>query len=300
MVIDELKKFRIPGNVDFTQGAGALPKIHVSTNDSDAEIYLHGGHVTSFIPKGNDDYFWLSPLSPFGDGKAIRGGIPLCFPWFGNHRVRKDFPAHGFVRTKEWNMESSALLSDGRVCIVLSTSSDEKTQVYWPYDFRLELRITVGPELELELIATNTGSKPFSYEDCFHTYFYVKNVECTKVSGLEQLWYLDRLAGDKHSVLPGTLKPAGPVTALFPRAPAKATIHGETSERTIIGDQSGFNGTVVWTPWSGAETSFADIGAGWKNFLCLEAVNFGDYAISLLPGTSHRSAVRYGSRQPQE
>lgn len=285
--------FAIPGSVDFVEGSGGMPKILIRTAFAEAEIYLHGAHVTRFEPKGAKDLLWLSPLSPFMDGKGIRGGVPVCFPWFGVHRTRKDFPTHGFVRTKSWEVASSARLSDGRIRVVLRTSSDEATRAFWPFDFTLELAATVGEELVLELVATNSGREPFSYEDCFHTHFAVGLVGDSVVSGLEGSCYIDKLADGKRAVLQGELKPAAALTDIFTLAPSRTVLRDLKLGRAIACDQEGMRGTVVWTPWKGAEATFPDIGEGWKDYLCIEAANCVDYDVTLLPGTSHRSAVRY-------
>ncbi|HCM26092.1 MAG TPA: D-hexose-6-phosphate mutarotase [Treponema sp.] len=287
------KGFAIPGSVDLVEGTGGLPKILIRSDSGEAEVYLHGAHVTSFTPKGAKDLLWLSPLSPFASGKNIRGGVPVVFPWFGPHHARKDLPAHGFVRSKSWEIASSARLSDGRVRVALRTHSDEATLAFWPHDFTLELAVTVGAELGLELTATNTGCDPFAYEDCLHTHFAVGAVAASGVSGLEGSCCIDKVADGKRAVRAGEIKPAAALTDVFTLAPPRTVIRDEKNGRSIVCEQEGFRGTVVWTPWTGAETNFPDIGANWKDFLCVEAANCIDYDVTLLPGTSHRSAVRY-------
>lgn len=293
MSTSSYSKFNIPEHLTIVSGEGNLPKILISTKYATAEIYLYGAHVSSFIPSGQGDMLWMSPLSPFQEGKAIRGGIPICFPWFGPHREKSDFPAHGFVRTQEWSLDSSALLSDGQVQIVLSTKSNDQTKQLWPFDFHLELRVTTGPCLTLELITTNTDSKPFIYEDCLHTYFDVADVNKAVVTGLENTPYLDRLEKDKPGVLLSSINPDKPVTYIFPKSAPDAQIEDTTRKKVISSHKNGFKGSVAWTPFTNAEKSFPEIGTYWKNFICLEAVNCGDYAVTLLPGTSHKSAVRY-------
>jgi D-hexose-6-phosphate mutarotase len=297
MELSFYEKFKIPEHVSIVTGEGNLPKILVNTIFATAEIYLHGAHVTSFVPAGHGDLFWVSPLSPFRAGKAIRGGVPICFPWFGPHPERTDFPAHGFVRIKEWTLESSALLSDGKVEIVLTTESDEQTRQFWAVDFKLEMRVTIGSELKLELITTNTDSKPFVYEECFHTYFSVTDVHRTLVKGLENTPFLDKLDKDKPAVLSSSLAPDRPVTYLFPKSTPDTQIDDMIGKITIISRQDGFKGTVVWTPGENAEVSFTDIGNSWKKFICLEAVNCGDYSVNLLVGNSHRSIVYYAVKK---
>jgi glucose-6-phosphate 1-epimerase len=286
--------YEIPGKIAIVEGRGGLALLRVSTDYSDAEIYLYGAHVASFRPSGGDELFWLSDLSPFTPGKAIRGGVPVCFPWFGPHRSNPELPAHGFARIREWEIGSTALLSDGRARVTLCLSSSDDTLKIWPHRFLLEMSLTIGREIELELRATNTGDEPFSYEDCFHSYFKVADSGRTAVSGLEGLCCLDRLKADKPSLNSDAIRVSEPVTALFPIAGRRAEIADEAKGRTIACEQDGFKGTVVWSPWETALTAFKDIGPKWREFLCVEAVNCREASVTLLPGTSHSSRVKYG------
>ena len=140
------------------RGNGGLPKIQIETASATAEIYLHGAQVTAWKPADADEVLFLSEKSQWAEGKAIRGGIPVCFPWFRAKADDPQAPAHGFVRTKEWEVESITAEQDDSVCVRFSTGSDDTTRRWWPFDFRLEYRITVARDLKLELTMKNTGA----------------------------------------------------------------------------------------------------------------------------------------------
>ena len=128
---------------------------------------------------------WISPYSRFEENQPIRGGIPICFPWFGHHRDRADLPLHGFVRTRLWDVVSTARLSDGRTQVVFALADDRDSRAVWPHGFHLELSVTVGSELEMALLIENSGDGPFDCEEGFHTYFSVTSPGACEIHNLD-------------------------------------------------------------------------------------------------------------------
>ena len=145
------RQFGISGLAQVIPGNGGLPKLEVTTQSASAEIYLHGAQVTSWRPAGAEEVIFLSRHSHWEDGRAIRGGIPVCFPWFRAKADDPKAPAHGFVRTREWQLDSVILEEDGTVIAVFSTESDASTRRWWPQEFRLALRVTIGSTLGLRI-----------------------------------------------------------------------------------------------------------------------------------------------------
>ena len=293
MQLKEYSAFAIPGQVSVEEGKGGLPVVKVRNAFAQADIYLYGAHVTHYEPKGGKPLLWLSDASPFAAGKAIRGGIPVCFPWFGPHRTNKDFPVHGVARFRSWELQSVAALSDGKTRIVLSLSSNEETRSFWPHDFFLEMAVVVGPSLELELTASNADREPFLYEDCLHTYFSVGDVAKTSVSGLDGTGYIDRARSDARSVQKGPVNPAGETVNAYMQAPSRTEIADTAGGRKIVVEQCGFKSTVVWNPWEATAAKNPEMIDRWRGFICVEGANCLDANVVLLPGTSHRSYVRY-------
>src|SRR6266700_1338059 len=136
-------RFDIPGVAQVVEGNGGLAKVRISCPEATGEMYLHGAHVTSWKPSGADEVLFVSSQSRWEDGSAIRGGVPICFPWFGGKADDPKAPAHGFVRTKAWQLEPIAK-AGGAVTVSMFTESDESTKKWWPADFRLVHRVTFG------------------------------------------------------------------------------------------------------------------------------------------------------------
>ena len=162
----------------------ASPKSGSPAPPPTAEIYLHGAHLTSWIPAGAEEVIFLSSKAQYQDGKAIRGGVPICFPWFNAKTDDPKAPSHGLVRTKTWELES--IIHEGNaIAVSLSTASDEATRKWWPHEFRAVQRITISSHLQMELTVTNTGAEPFTFQEALHTYYRVGNVRYVRLVGLD-------------------------------------------------------------------------------------------------------------------
>lgn len=285
----ELSGTIIAGVVEAIPGRGGLPVVRVSNGLAECEVYAHGAHVSSFKPAGHDEALWMSPTSRFEHGAPIRGGIPVCFPWFGPHRTRKDLPLHGFVRDRPWNLSFAAGLADGRTMLRFGVADDDRSRGIWPYPFRIELCVTVGRELELELLVENAGDDPFRYEDCLHTYLRVLDVERIELRGLEGTSYIDRVHGDRRGVQDGSLRLNGETVNAYMRSPNRCDLIDPGMRRTISVAHRGFSSTVVWNPGETAAAANPEIGGAWRGFACVESANCLDAPILLPPGASHRS-----------
>src|SRR5271168_648148 len=170
LTIAELnERFAIPGIAQVVTGNGGLPKIQITSASANAEIYLHGAQLTSWRPSGSTEVIFVSEHSRFEEGKAIRGGIPVCFPWFRGKTDDPKAPAHGFARTRSWQLESITQAGDA-VVVTLATETDEASRKLWSYECHLTHRIAVSSVVQLELAVTNAGSLPFRFEEALHTY----------------------------------------------------------------------------------------------------------------------------------
>ena len=177
------RRMEDPLSASVVEGNGGLRKVRVTSPDVEGEMYLHGAHITSWKPAGREEVLFLSSQSRWENGHAIRGGIPICFPWFADKEDDPKAPAHGFVRTKAWQLESIAQAEDG-ITVSMFTENDEDTKRWWPADFHLAYRVTFAGELRLELVVTNTGKTSLRYEEALHAYHRVGNILETRVAGL--------------------------------------------------------------------------------------------------------------------
>jgi glucose-6-phosphate 1-epimerase len=281
------QQFGIPGIAEITNGHGGLSRIVIKSAAAEGEIYLHGAHVTSWKPAESSEVLFMSRNSLFQDGKPIRGGVPVCFPWFGPNAANPKAPAHGFVRTRGWQVKTIEKSGDA-VVVIMELTSDDETKKWWPADFRLLYRVTFGQELSLELILINTGSQPLTYEAALHTYYRIGDISKAVVEGLDRVHYIDKTDNAEEKIQRGTLTinketdsvyldTTGDVGVVDPVLRRKITVHKENSHCT-----------VVWNPWIDKAKALADLGEiSWPNMICVEACNVGPFAAQVAPGEQH-------------
>lgn len=281
-------RFGISGIAEIVAGNGGLPKVCVTSPSASAEIYLHGAQVTSWRPAGDDEVIFLSAHSRWEDGRAIRGGIPICFPWFRAKADDPKAPAHGFVRTREWRLEAVNAGENGDVVVICSTESDDSTRRWWPHEFRLAHRVTVGRTLRLELTVTNTGSAVLSFEEALHTYFRVSDARSVSVRGLEGAAYLDNTDGNRKKIQAGDVVLSGATDSAYLEAHGAAELIDPDLHRILKTDKENSATTVVWNPWLQGAASLSDLGDDeWQAMACVEASNILESAVKLAPGQQH-------------
>ncbi|HEX3893424.1 MAG TPA: D-hexose-6-phosphate mutarotase [Terracidiphilus sp.] len=252
-----------------------------------ADIYLYGAQVTAWRPANAEEVLFLSEKSHWQDGRAIRGGIPVCFPWFRSKVDNSSAPSHGFVRTREWQLES-VQVEDPSITVVCATESDESTRRWWPHDFRLQHIISIGQSLRLQLVVTNTGETPFSFEEALHTYFRVGEAADVRVVGLDSVTYLDNVDANREKIQAGDVIFNGKTDNAYINVSGSADLMDRTWRRIVRTDKDNSATTVVWNPGHEGAASLADLGDDeWQRFACVEACNILGSAIHLAPGQKH-------------
>jgi glucose-6-phosphate 1-epimerase len=286
--IDELNaRFAVSGAASITAGNQGLPRVSVHTPTASAEIYLHGAQLTSWRPAGGEEVIFLSQNSQWEAGRAIRGGIPVCFPWFRNKADDPKAPAHGFVRTKAWRLDSVEKQGDA-VSVSLSTESDEATRAWWPHDFHLTHRLTIGEELAQELVVSNTGTESLRFEEALHTYYRVGGAEAVRVQGLDGVAYLDNTDGNRKKQQEGDVVFTRQTDSAYIDTTHAVEIYDPLLRRRIRLTKQNSRTTVVWNPWSTGAQTLKDLGGDeWRAMACIEASNIRDFAVDLLPGQQH-------------
>ncbi len=285
------RRFAIAG-ATITEGNGGLPRVQISTAAATGEMYLHGAHVTAWTPAGRQEVLYLSPRSLYQEGKAIRGGVPVCFPWFGDKKDDPHAPAHGFVRTKAWQLDSIEQKADA-VRVSMSTESDDSTRKWWPHDFRLVHRVSFGAELLLELIVTNTGSEALRFEEALHAYYRVGDATQASISGLDCVHYFDKTDAFREKVQEGEVVIRAETDRVYLDTASALELRDPVLQRKITVGKENSRTTVVWNPWSEKAAALSDLGADqWKSMLCIEVTNVGDFAVELKPGEQHTMSAR--------
>lgn len=267
----------------------------IDNPQSSTKITRHGAHLIEWRPlHAKQPVIYTSPDAIFEEGTAIRGGIPICWPWFGAHPTSPDtHPSHGIARNRFWKVtEASERKEETHLALsLLSDDLDEETQALFPHDFELKYTLTLGTTLTLALTTTNTGDKPMTIGGALHTYFYVGDITQVHFSGLEKVSHLDFVERDKNGK--PTEKPQGStlihseVDRLY-RGGGPVTIHDDANARQIIVHTRGSKSTVVWNPWIEKSKTLKDLpNEAYKNFLCVETANADKDTITLEPGESH-------------
>jgi len=281
------RRFGLPGVARVLAGNGGLPKVRINSPQVVGEMYLHGAHVTSWKPAGTDEVLFVSSQSRWEEGHAIRGGAPVCFPWFGDKSDDPKAPAHGFVRTKAWQLESIARVEDATT-ISMFTESNESTRRWWPADFRLVHRATFGLELRLELVVTNTGTTSLRFEEALHTYHRVGGIEKAGVQGLDGVHYLDKTDSNRKKLQHGVIVIVSETDRVYLNTSDALELEDPVLRRRTRVTKQNSRTTVVWNPWVQKARALSDLGDDeWKQMICIESSNVADFAVVLAPGQQH-------------
>lgn len=270
-------------SIEQTTGKGNLPLLKISTPRSTAEIYLHGAHITHFQKNGEPPLLFMSPQSRFEAGEAIRGGIPICFPWFGS---RAGGPSHGLARILTWEIFETSVGPDGSVKVHLQLPQ-KSLGPEWSA-LKTEFIVTVADTLTMELITGNTSAdRTLEIEDCLHTYFHVGDIGAVSITGLQGASYLDNAAGgngERKTDNETVLKINKETNRLYLNTTGTVEVCDEKLRRTIRVEKSDSQSTVVWNPWTTQKMPEDFAPANHKNMVCVESGNIKENKISLTPG----------------
>ncbi|MGQ0671959.1 MAG: D-hexose-6-phosphate mutarotase [Hyphomicrobium sp.] len=253
-----------------------------------AVVALQGAQVLSFVPAGDRDVLWLSPAARLATGKATRGGIPVCWPWFGRHPTDAAKPAHGFVRTSPWRVVSS----DARKEVASLALEFEPLSAHvslWPYRARVRLEIVVSQALTLALTTTNVGAETVPLTQALHSYFAVSDVSAVSIDGLHGATYVDHVGALQRRRQSGSIVIDAEVDRVYEASEETVLIRDEGFDRTIAIAKSGSRATVVWNPWIAKSQRLGDMGPeGHRRMVCVETANAGDDVVTVAPGATHR------------
>ena len=284
----------LPDGASLERGPGGLERLVLVTRDGEASVFLHGGHVTHFAPRGSRPVLWMSAESWYEAGRPIRGGIPVCFPWFGARSGHPGAPAHGVARLEAWTLEAVRAETDCRLTAVLRLDRRSGAPLAPDFSFDLHLTVSVGAALDVELTAVNTAKDAAVFEEALHTYFSVSDVRRIHISGLEGLPYLDKVQGmTEQPPNPAPLTVTAETDRVYLGTSATVTIHDPDWARRTVVEKRGSATTVVWNPWVAKAAAMPDFGDDeWTGMMCIEAANARDNAVTVPPGGAHCLATR--------
>jgi len=281
--------------IECKAGKGNIPVVEIKNKYASALISLQGAHVLSWVPKGEAEVIWVSADASFAEGKSVRGGIPICWPWFGAHESNSEFPAHGFARTVYWDVGNARQLETGETQITFKLNTkqaSEKIKAMWPQDTEVEYIVTVGADLKLELVTRNNSSGDLKITEALHTYFNVADVERTCVDGLDGKIYLDKPDGFTRKTQNGLVNIKGEVDRVYLNTGDELIIND--SCRKIIINKQGSESTIVWNPGKQVAEKMGDLGEdGYLKMLCVESGNAAENVVCVAAGESHVLQVAY-------
>jgi D-hexose-6-phosphate mutarotase len=291
--IEELdKQFGRAGRIAFERSPLGGPVAVLAAPGGRAVVSVKGAQVLSWQPAGASEVLWLSPVARLDSGKAVRGGAPVCWPWFGAHPDDAKKPAHGFARTADFQ-GASVEIDSRTTALTLALEPSTANRALWPHDARLEVIISIGERLHIALTTTNRGRGPLPLSQAIHTYFRVGDIAAVTVDGLDGCRYRDALSGETLRQS-GALRIDSEVDRIYETAPSPLVLVDTALRWRITISAGGSASTVVWNPWVAKAERLGDLGPdGYRHMLCLETANAGADLRLLAPGTSHTLSAEF-------
>ena len=295
MNIDQSTKYEIKDELHFVETEHGFTNVEINNARARALISTYSGQLLSYRPiNEKNDLLFVSDKAYYENGKAIKGGIPVCWPWFGPDPDHLGRPAHGFVRTRQWEVSASESLADGSTRVVLGLADTDETREIWPHAFKLNIEITVGDSLKVALVTHNTDDKSVIISQALHTYFQVGDIGKVKLLGLDGTEYLDKVDGFARKTQSGPVTIKGEVDRIYTGVSGELLIDDESLGRRIRIISTGCSTAVVWNPWIEAAASMGDLGdEDYKKMLCVETANAGPESIEIAAGGEYRLEAQY-------
>ena len=287
-------RFGIPGIVSFQQQANGLVFVDIRTELARARVHLQGAHLVDWTPRAQRPVFFLSAKTAFELRRAIRGGVPICFPWFGPHPTDPAAPAHGPARLHDWSLAQVERLTDGSLALDFDFPSAAFAAARLPAGLRVQYRVAIGTTLSLMLEVANESPEVFTFEEALHPYFALGDIGQISVSGTEGATYADKTDGMRWKrQSTEALGISRETDRVYLDTVSTCCIDDRQWQRRIVVEKAGSATTVIWNPWRERAAAIADLGPEqWRSFVCIEPANAMDNAITLQPGERHRLQTR--------
>jgi D-hexose-6-phosphate mutarotase len=288
-------RFTGQADIQFRQPADGVIVMDVDNVHATASISLYGGQVLLWQPKCQvEPVLWISKSVMYKTGKAIRGGVPICWPWFGANPVNPQAPSHGYARIAVWDVESIHTLDDGATEVNLAMVATDVSRRQGEIDAGLSICITIGAALTLSLTTRNTGVQPLVLTEGLHTYFRVGDVTAIQVHGLNGGEYVDLLRNNLRCTQFGPVVFEAELGRIFVNSEATCVIEDALLKRSIRVEKAGSLSTAVWNPWTETAGKMDDLGAdGWRDMVCVESANALENYVTVPPGGAHTLTANY-------
>jgi glucose-6-phosphate 1-epimerase len=287
--------YGIADKVSFVAGQGDFPLIKISNEYAEAIISIYAGQVLSFKPVGQtEDMMFLSSQAYYQAGKAMKGGTPICWPWFGPDPEGKGRASHGFVRDRLWQLRDVISTQDGATQVTMGLMDTPETRAIWDYSFDFAIVVTVGQDLRIKLVTRNTGSESFAITQALHTYFKIGDINQVKVLGLEDKTYLDKVNHGERRTQSGEVTFSGECDRIYLDVSPTLTIADQALNRQIIVTATNSKTAIVWNPGVNISAKMADLGdRDFEHFICVETANAANEIINIPAGGRYEMSAQY-------
>ena len=282
--------------VSVTEPEPGFPVLEVKTSVSEATIALHGAQVLTWTLIGHPPVLYVSPKAKMTEGIPLRGGIPICWPWFNEHPEDSTLPKHGFARNRFWELVSGEAFGK-EATLVFKLCSDEETKQMFPYDFELTATIRVSDKLRVKLNMKNTGEEIYRVSSALHTYLSIGNIERIQLEGVKGSHYMDQLSDQTEAQYQEkNLQIKEEVDRIY-QSMSSVLVRDLDRHRSVFVDKAGSRSTVIWNPWKEKSKSLSDLpDKGYLEFVCVECANAGTDKPTLRPNSSHNVETVIGLR----
>jgi glucose-6-phosphate 1-epimerase len=287
---------KIKPQLKFTTDDKGLEFIEIDNHLATAKIALQGAHIKQWKPKSEKHpVLWLSSNARHEKGRSVRGGVPICWPWFGAHATDSSLCPHGFARVIPWQLVDADTLKNGATRLVLQMMETAESRRQLSYPYLLTLTMTIGETLKIDLSTTNKAMHPFMIGEAFHTYFNVSDVEKIKIHGLDDTLYSDKVFNYERRVQSKAIDFNGEFDRVYLNTAADCVIEDPGLSRSIRVAKSQSLSTVIWNPWGDKSHQMSDMGEEneWRHMICVETANALDNVVVISPGKTHTMSVEY-------
>ena len=286
-------EFGIADVLEFVSTQHGLVKAAISLDGVVGEIYLQGAQVTAWRLGDEPPILFTSPKSAFAPGRAIRGGIPIIFPWFGPNRHAPAAPQHGFARTATWRLDGVETEGNRSLTMTLSLTDSDIGSTIWSEPFRAIYTVTFAQTLSLRLAVQNRARHPIVFEEALHTYFAISDISDIAISGLAGATYIDKTDAARRKVQTAELVTITAETdSVYLETPGQCAIEDRGWRRCVVIEKDGAASTVVWNPWAEKAAAMADLGdPAWRGMACVEAGNIADNEVQLAQNGEHQMST---------
>jgi len=286
-------KFGIASILDFVETEHGLVKAAISLDGMAGELYLQGAQLTVWQPPGERSVLFTSPNSLFAPSRAIRGGIPIIFPWFGPSRHAPGAPQHGFARTAPRQLDGVETAGRESVTLTFSLGDGDVRSPFWPEPFRAIYTVVFAKTLSMRLAVENRATHPIVFEEVLHTYFAISDISGIAISGLAGTTYIDKTDAARRKLQTAALITVTAETdRVYLDTPGQCAIEDRGWRRRVIIEKDGAASTVVWNPWTEKAAAMADLGdPAWRGMVCVEAGNIADNEVRLAADGEHQMST---------